>query len=81
MPERSYFTTPFRSQQVNGSETVLESARQHSCPNFSSMCDRLSWKLSLLVRSEGLRLFVNTLTAHHKYSRHNRENFLQAVQM
>ena len=34
-----------------------------------------------LVRSEILGLFVNTLTADDKYSRHNRENFPQQIQM
>ena len=32
------------------------------------MLDELSWKKSLLVRSEILGLFVNTLTAEYKYS-------------
>ena len=30
----------------------------------------LSWKTSLLVRSQALRLFGETLTAGHMYSRH-----------
>ena len=32
--------------------------------------DTLSWKTSLLVGSEMLRLFGNTLTPEHMYSRH-----------
>ena len=35
----------------------------------------------LLVTSEILGLFVKTLTADDKYSRHNRENFAQQIQM
>ena len=35
----------------------------------------------VLVRSELLGQFVNTLTAHYKYSRWNRENLLQQVPM
>ena len=31
--------------------------------------------MSVLVRSELLGMFVNTLTADYKYSRWNRENF------
>ena len=40
----------------------------------------LSWKKSLLVWSEVLRLFVNTLTADNKYSRCNVHNFAHKVQ-
>ena len=39
----------------------------------------LSWKKSALVWSEILTLFVNTLTAHNKYSRCNVHNFAQQV--
>ena len=35
----------------------------------------------LLVTSEMVRLFVNTLTTNEKYSRHNRENFRQQIQV
>ena len=41
----------------------------------------MSWKNLLLVRSEILGPFVNTLTADVKYSRHDRENFPQQMQM
>ena len=37
--------------------------------------------MSLLVISEILGLFVNTLTADDKYSLCNRENLLQSIQM
>ena len=37
--------------------------------------------MSLLVESENLGEFCNILTADGKYSRHNRENFPQLVQM
>ena len=37
--------------------------------------------MSLLVISEILGLFPNTLTADDKLSFHNRENLLQAIQM
>ena len=41
--------------------------------------DMLSWKKSALVWYEKLTLFVNTLTAHNKYSRCNVHNFAQKV--
>ena len=37
---------------------------------FPLIQDTLSWKTSLLVRSEILGLFGNTFTADHMYSRH-----------
>ena len=37
--------------------------------------------MSLLVRSEILQLFVNTLLDEDKYSCHNKENFAQQIQM
>ena len=37
--------------------------------------------MSLLVISEILGLFVNTLTADAKHSLHNRENSMQPIQM
>ena len=40
----------------------------------------MSLKKSALVLSEKLTLFVNTLTAHNKYSRCNVHNFAQQVQ-
>ena len=64
---------------LNGSQALLKSARQHVYPKFASILYRLSWKTSLLVRSEILGLFVNTFTADDKYSCHNREKFLEPV--
>ena len=43
------------------------------------MLDKLSLKKLLLVRSEILGLFLNTLTANNKYCRCNRENFRNKV--
>ena len=40
-----------------------------------------SWKRSFLVTCNVLRLFVNTLTAHDKYSLVTRENSMQTIQM
>ena len=36
--------------------------------------------MSALVKSEIFRLFVNTLTAEYKYSRHNMHTFAEIVQ-
>ena len=40
----------------------------------------MSWKNSVLVRSEMFGLFVKTLTVEYKYSRRNRQNFAQQLQ-
>lgn len=37
--------------------------------------------MSLLLRSEILGLFVNTLTVYDRYSLYNREKFQQSIQM
>ena len=41
----------------------------------------MSCKTLLLLRTEILGLFVNTLTVDDKYSRHNKENFLKQIQI
>ena len=81
MPERSCFRTPFESQSVKYSKTVLKFERQLFDPHFSSVWDESSWKTSLLERSVVSGRFANTLTANHKYSCHNTEKFQQPVQM
>ena len=52
---------------------------RHYYPIFPCIWDILSWEKSALVWSEILTLFVNTLTAHNKYSRCNVHNFAQQV--
>ena len=69
MPKSSYFRTHFESQRVHGHYTLLTRSWQHSYQNFPLMQNALSWKRSLLVRSEILRLFGNTLSSYHMYSR------------
>ena len=53
------------------------SARHHHYPLSSSLRGKLSWKKSLSVLYEILRLFVNALTADDKYSGSNMLNLLQ----
>ena len=42
---------------------------------------KLSWNRSLLVIFKMLKLFVNTLTADHKYSILNKDNLTEPIQM
>ena len=44
IPKRSSFTTPFGSQSVRGSQTLLKSPRNRFYPNFPLIQDKLSLK-------------------------------------
>ena len=61
-------------------QTLLKSARHYYYALFSSIRDKLSWKKSLSVWYEILRLFVNALTADDKYSGSNIQNLPQQFQ-
>ena len=80
MSKKSCFGTPFANERVNGSQTLLKSARHHYYPLFSSIRSKLSCKKSPSVWYEILSLFVNALTADDKYSDSNMQNFLQQFQ-
>ena len=81
MSKRSFFGTHLDNQCVNGSKALLKPTRQHFCSILAQFWDKLSWKTSLLVRTEMLGLFVNSLTADDKYFCHNRDNFQQPIPM
>ena len=80
MPESSCFITSFRSQSVKASQTLLKSARQHFYANFPLISNKLNCVSCILVGSEIIGPFFNTLTADHTYSYHNWEKFTQQVQ-
>ena len=71
MPESSDLRTPFGSQCVNGSQTLLKPAQQHLHPNFLLISNKLSPEPSLLHRSVILGLFFNMLMANRMYSRYS----------
>ena len=70
----------FGSQHVNGSQTLLGSARNHFHTTIPLIWGRKSRKRLVLVRSEVLGQFVNTMTAVYNYFRENLENLWQQVQ-
>ena len=70
----------FGSQHVNGSQTLLRSARNHFHTTIPLIWGRTSRKKLVLVRSEVLGQFVNTMTAVYNYFRQNLENLQQQVQ-
>ena len=59
----------FRSQRVNGSQTLLRSARNYFHTTIPLTLDRTSRKSLVLVRSEVLGQFANTMTAGYNYFR------------
>ena len=81
MPESSSSRSPFSSQRANLFRTLLKSALHHFDPNLLLISRKLSWKTTLLVKSEILGLFFNRLTAYYMYSRQNWENFSQQFKM
>ena len=80
MCKGSCFKISFDCQRCNGSHTLLKSTRQKFHPILSLLVVKLSRKKSLLVRSEILGQFVNTMASNEKYSSHNTENLLELIQ-
>ena len=74
LSKRPYFRTSFGKQRVSGFETQLKSAPHHYYRMFPRIWHKLSWKRSILVRFEILRLFLNTLTAEYMHSSRNMQN-------
>ena len=70
----------FGSQHVNESQTLLRSSRNHFHTTIPLIRGRTSRKRLVLVRSEVLGQFVNTITAVYNYIRQNLENLPQQVQ-
>ena len=60
---------PFGRQHLNWSQTLLRSARNQFPTTLQLISDRGSRKILVLVRSELLGQFVNTLTGDYKHSR------------
>ena len=79
--ESSCFRTPFQSQSVHLSQTLLKASLQPLYPNFPLTYNKWSWKTSLLLRFKILGPFGKTFMADHMYSHHEREKFQQQVQM
>ena len=77
----SCFRTPFGSQRINPSQSLLKSSRHHFYTNVPLIWDKLSCKKLLLVRLETLGLFLNTITTDLKISRRNSYNFAEQNQM
>ena len=81
MDNSASFWKPFRSEHVNESQKLLNSAEKYLYPTTSLFRGKLSYKELLLMRSEFLGLLLNTLTANCEYSRSNRENLPLPIQI
>ena len=80
MPVSSCFRTPFANKRIHGTQTLLEHALQRFYPNFPLLYEKVSWKISPLVRSQIMGMFGNSFTADRMYSPHRREKLQQQVQ-
>ena len=69
MSKKPSFMQRFGRYYVNGSQTLLRSARNQIHTTLPLISERGSRKILVLVTSELLGQFVNTLTANYKYSR------------
>ena len=81
MSKRHFFRTSFGKQCVSGFEALLQSPQHRYYRMFPWIWDKLSWKNSVLVRSEILGLFVNTLTGEYMYSLRKIQNFPHQLHM
>ena len=79
MSKKQGLRTPFEYQRTKGSQILLKSARRHFYHIFTSLSGKWSWKKYLLVISEILGLFADTLTADHKYSLRDSEHLQQPI--
>ena len=70
MSKQFCFRTPFDSHHANTAKICM------AAPLSYFLITKIELKMFLLVISEILGLFVNTLTADDKYSLCNKENLL-----
>ena len=68
IPKKPSVRTLMGNQHAKGSKTLVKNARQYFCLIFWSPWNKIRLKISVLLLSRILRLFVNILTPHEKYS-------------
>ena len=81
MPEKVCFKTPFGSELVKRSKTLLKSSRQKFYAKFQLISKKLSCVSCGFVGCEILGSFFKMLTADHMYSCHNWGKFPQEFQV
>ena len=81
MSKKCRLTVPFNKQLGKRARTLFRSERQQFYQIYWLLWRQLSLKKSLLVIYKILRPFVNTFTAHHKYSVLNKQYLLHPIHM
>ena len=81
MSKKSRLRQPFDKQHGKPAQALLKSTLQHLDDIHRSLPRKLSWKKSLLLTCQILRLVVNTLAAAEKYLVLQRDNFLIPIYM
>ena len=81
MCKKSRFRLPFQKEHGKLVSTLFKFERQHLHHIFWSPRRQMSYKKSLLVRWESLRLFVNTMSAVDKCFPPDRDNLMQPILM
>ena len=81
MSKKYRFRTPFESQHVRKSETLLKILPPHFHHIVLKLWQKLNFQISVLVISDILGLFVIRLTADVEISLRNRKNLPQLMQM
>ena len=79
--KKSRFRSPIEKQDIKRDQTLLKFEQNHIYHLYWSHWGQFSSKKSLLVICKIFRQFVNTVTAHDKYSFLNRDNLTQPIQM
>ena len=74
------FQTPFDKTRDKRDHALLEFELHHLYHIYWFLWRQLSWKKSLLVMCKVLRMFVNILTADHKYFLANRDIWRKPIQ-
>ena len=74
------FRTRFDRQHVKWSQTLAKAAWEHFSNIFSSLWEKLMWKISPSVLCKILVVFPNTLTPNDKYPVWDCENLLSWIQ-
>ena len=81
MCKKSSFRLPFQKEHGKLVSTMFKFEWQNLYHIYWSTGTQLSFKKSLLVISEKLRLFLNTMSSVDKCSHPNRDNLTQPIHM
>ena len=81
MSKKFHFRHSFKVQHGKSAQALWKSASQHLSHIHWSLPRQLSWRTSLLLTCQILRLLFNTLVSDEKYPVLNRDNLTILIQM